>query len=208
LRARIKGVTGLLAASAVGVGALLAATAASATTTTCNECHHIQNEYAFRGALDAEHAATAVNTPITLWQESASTTDSGADFLVQDVGTVSHSNWSQLNGNFHGDEVVRFECAPYGNTSADTYIGLNGTNVALRADNSNPVWQEWVVAPVNGGSHVAYVDVGETGGDQVDPYLLTDPGDAMTGSLTQQTVAHVAWTQNGTVPTDQAWEEK
>src|SRR5216683_4584081 len=115
--------------AAVGGFAVAGAGAASASP-TCNTCHHVYNTYAFRGALAAAGAGTAVNTPIVLWYNSPGTTDPGADFITVPVGKVTSTggvNQSALDWSaYAGDQVVRFKYAPYGNGSADTYIGLNG----------------------------------------------------------------------------------
>lgn len=214
-----------------GIGAV-AATTAGASTQTCNGCYHIQNDYAFRGALDALHQATAVNSPVGLWYEKPSTTDPGADFQVVNAGVVGNSgkvNQSGLNWKLYkGDEVVRFKYSPYGNGGANTYLGLEGpaaataTKLALRADNPNSVWQEWIVAPVSPTTnepiasvadfnlqtytgHYALIDVGQTVNPD-DPMLATDPGDALTGSLTQLDVEVANFNQGNALPTNQIWD--
>jgi hypothetical protein len=200
--------------AAVGGFAVAAAGPASASP-TCAGCQHVYNAYAFRGALATEGAGTAVNTPIILWYNSPGTTDPGADFIMQSAGYVSSTggvNQSALNwSTFAGDPVVRFEFAPYGNTSADTYLGLNGTKVAVRNDNPNSIWQEWIVVPLsakdNGkyGAGYALIDVGQTVNPE-DPYILTDPNLGVTGSLVQQDVEHAQFNQYGHIPTNQVWE--
>lgn len=140
------------------LGGIAAAGTAHASTQTCNSCVHVQNVYAFRGALDAEHAGTAVNTPLVLWYETPSTTDSGADLLGVSAGTVIPSttitNFGQVNQSnvnwdaYLGDSVVRFQYDPFGDNGANTYMGLNGTRVALRNDNPDSVWQEFIEVPV------------------------------------------------------------
>ena len=141
-----------------GLSASLAATSAWATTQTCNTCVHVQNDYAFRGAHDALHQATAVNSPIGLWYEQAATTDAGADLLAVSSQTVipstTHANNGVINQSglnwypYEGDTVVRFKYDPFGNGGANTYVGLNGAKVALRADNPNSVWQSFIEVPV------------------------------------------------------------
>ncbi len=158
----------VLAATAVltligGAGAA-GATSAWAATPTCTSCVHVQNNYAFRGALDALHQATAVNSPIGLWYENPSTTDPGADLLGVDVGTVTESlitsndatvNDSSLNWfPYVGDTVIRLKYDPFGNGGANTYIGLNGTKLALRNDNPNSRWQEFIEVPVDSATDV------------------------------------------------------
>ena len=200
--------------AAVGGFAVAGAGAASASP-TCVDCHHVYSDYGFRGALAAEGAGTAVNTPIVLWFNSRGTTDPGADFITHVVGYVGKKggvNQSPLDWSaYKGDEVVRFKYAPYGDTSADTYIGLNGSQVAIRNDNPNSIWQEWIVVPLsaqdNGkyGAGYALVDVGQTVNTD-DPYIMTDPDDAHVGSLVQQDVEHAAVNQFGHVPTNQVFE--
>lgn len=230
-----------------GAGAAAAAQPASAMTQTCNTCIHVQNDYAFRGALDAVHQATAVNSPISLWYETPTTTDAGADLLGLSVGTVTRAlatadfgvvNQSHLNWvDYIGDSVVRFKYSPFGNGGANTFIGLNGqlgdgTKVALRHDNPNSVWQEWIEVPVDadgnptgtgpaalggvanacgnlgaptGIRHCVLINVGQTQNPE-DPFVLTDPGDAFTGSLTQQDVEQSNINQNAAVATNQVWD--
>jgi hypothetical protein len=198
--------------AAIGGFAVAAAGPASATQ-TCNTCFHVYNEYAFRGALAAAGQGTAVNTPIVLWYENRSTTDPGADFLVHDQGKVTATggvNQSALNWvKYAGDHVVRFQYAPYGNTSANTYIGLKGTKVAIRNDNPNSIWQEWIVVPNDQvglyGHGFVLINVGESTNTN-DPLVLTDPQNAVTGSLVQQDVQPVAFNQQDTVPTNQVWD--
>jgi hypothetical protein len=154
IRKTILAAGGLALAAALGLGA----GAAQATTQTCNDCVHVQNDYAFRGALDALHQATAVNSPIGLWYEQASTTDAGADLLAVSSQTVVPSatptndgtvNQSNLNWYpYEGDTVVRFKYDPFGNGGANTYMGLNGAKVALRNDNPDSVWQSFIEVPV------------------------------------------------------------
>jgi hypothetical protein len=244
----------LLAASAAialaaAAGAAAAAGPASAapahldSTQTCNSCIHVQNTYAFRGALDAVHQATAINSPISLWYEQASTTDAGADLLVAGEGTVIPSTIINLDGvvnqsnknwyPYEGDSYVRFLYDPFGDGGADTFIGLNGASVALRHDNPNSIWQEWIEVPVTaagapngtgplslGGvpnacgsptttvsfatGHCVLIDVGQTQ-NPTDPDVLTDPNDADTGSLVQQTVQFANPNQNGEFATDAVW---
>ena len=225
LRARIASVAiGMLAAGGLAVTAL----PASASTVTCTDCTHVQSVYAFRGALDAESAGTAVNTPIVLWYEKSTTTDSGADLLVTSAGSVTDSptianfglvNQSHLNWvNYEGDSVVRFKYDPFGNGGANTYMGLNGTKLALRNDNPDSVWQEFIEVPVSSTgvpaltnaanactSYCVLVDVGQTQNPD-DPIVVTDPGDAFTGSLVQQTVAFGNVNQAGDYPTNQVWK--
>ena len=218
-----------------GLSASLAATSAWATTQTCNSCVHVQNDYAFRGALDAKGAGTAINTPIVLWRETTATTDSGADLLVTPAGSVTDSttianfglvNQSSLNWvNYEGDTVVRFKYDPFGNGGANTYVGLNGTNVALRADNPDSKWQEFIEVPVSaagapngnestgglGGvtnacnSHCVLIDVGQTQNPD-DPMVVTDPADAITGSGVQQDVEFANPNQTGDYPTNKIWD--
>ena len=146
-----------IAASAVTVlatgGLAFAALPASATTQTCNECLHVENAY-YQGALDFEGQHTSINTPVIMWGETPATTDPGADLLVNTTpGTVprkgninqSHLDWSA----YRGDSIVRFEDAPFGNTGPDTYLGLNGTSLALRHDNPHSQWQEFIEVPVS-----------------------------------------------------------
>ena len=228
--AALAGVTSLV------LGASIAAAAtASASTVTCGSCIHVQNVYAFRGALDAEHAGTAINTPIVLWRETSTTTDSGADLLVTSAGSVTDSttianfglvNQSSLNWvNYEGDTVVRFKYDPFGNGGANTYVGLNGTNVALRADNPNSKWQEFIEVPVtstgvpsgstsSGGlggvsnacnSNCVLIDVGQTQNPD-DPIVVADPSDAITGSLVQQDVEFANPNQAGDYPTNEVWD--
>lgn len=219
-----------LLAGGMGIAGAGAASAAPVSTQTCNACYHIQNDYAFRGALDALHQATAVNSPIGLWYEKSSTTDPGADLLIVPAGTVSSHgkvNQSGLNWSaYKGDNVVRFKYDPFGNGGANTYVGLDGpaastaTKMALRADNPNSVWQEWIVLPVSssntpelgthssvifGGGKYVLINVGQTVNTN-DPLVATDPGDALTGSLVQQDVEHATITQNYQVPTNQIWD--
>jgi hypothetical protein len=220
---------------AAGAGAVAAAAPAGAATVqpaqtqTCNECIHVQNVYAFRGALDALQQKTAINSPIGLWYERPTTTDPGADLLAVPDGVVSNRgkvnqsglNWSQ----YKGLQVVRLKFDPNGNGGADTYIGLEGPNpatatkLALRADNSNSIWQEWIVLPVGpdnipnlgvtsssifaSGKYVL-INVGQTV-NTYDPEVATDPNNALTGSLVQQDVEHVQINQNYEVPTNQLW---
>jgi hypothetical protein len=218
---------------AVAIGGTVAGmSAAGASTQTCNACVHIQNDYAFRGALDALHQATAINSPIGLWYEKPSTTDAGADLLTVSAGTVSSHgkvNQSGLDWSaFKGDAVVRFQYDPFGNHGADTYVGLEGpapataTKLALRADNPNSIWQEWIAVPLDssghattpnanvifnttGHDHYALINVGQTV-NPTDPYVATDPGDSITGSLVQQDVEHANFNQNAAVPTNQIWD--
>ena len=145
-----------LAAGGAGVMGATAASAAPARpafTVTCVACTHVQNRYAFRGALDANRQGTAINTPMVLWYETPTTTDPGADLLVKTVTTAitsGHVNQSHLHWTaYNGDSVVRFLYDPYGNGGANTYVGLDGTALALRADNPNSVWQEFIEAPVD-----------------------------------------------------------
>jgi hypothetical protein len=232
-----------------GAAAAAAAQPAGAVTVTCLSCIHVQNEYAFRGALDAVHQATAVNSPISLWFETPTTTDAGADLQVRSAGVVtpslttadfgvvnqSHVNWI----DYVGDSVVRFAYDPFGNGGANTYIGLNGqmgdgTSVALRKDNPNSIWQELIEVPVNaagqangtgginglGGvpnacgnpvnpapsaQHCVLIDVGQTQNPN-DPFVLTDPDNAITGSLVQQRVEQAGINQFDAVNTDQVWQ--
>jgi hypothetical protein len=242
----------LAAVLALGAGAgAAAAVPAQAVTVTCLSCIHVQNVYAFRGALDAVHQATAVNSKISLWYETPTTTDAGADIQVVSAGTVvpalqtadfgvvnqSHVNWV----DYEGDSVVRFRYDPFGNGGANTFIGLNGqmgdgTSVALRKDNPNSVWQEFIEVPVNAlgqpngnnnngginnlggvanacGNPVAptasaqrcvLIDVGQTQNPN-DPFILTDPDNAFTGSLVQQKVQQATINQFDAVSTDQVW---
>jgi hypothetical protein len=168
------------AAAAVALSGGLAAAASSAAdaapalTVTCVSCIHVQNVYAFRGALDAAHAATAVNTPIVLWYEQATTTDSGADLLVVPAGTVTQSlttadfgvvNQSNLNWiSYLGDTVVRFKYDPFGDGGANTYVGLNRLTVSLRHDNPDSIWQEFIEVPVSAAGSPDGQTVTETGG--------------------------------------------
>ena len=227
-------------------GAVTAATsgAAQASTETCNSCIHVQSEYAFRGALDAVGQATAVNSPLSLWYEQASTTDPGADFLVSGEGTVIPStvitndgvvNQSGLNWyDYEGDSYVRFKYDPYGNGGADTYLGLNGTKIALRANNPDSIWQEVIEAPVTAAGtpdgsgpldlggvpnacgsptttsalatrHCVLIDVGQTA-NTVNPLVITDPDDAFTGSLVQQDLELPIINQNTEFATNQVWD--
>lgn len=222
--------TKLLAAAATatllsGVGVALSG-AAQASTQTCTACTHVQNSYAFRGALDAKAAGTAINTPIILWQEKASTTDSGADLLVVSAGSVTASrainnfglvNQSSLNwAAYERDSVVRFKYDPYGNGGANTYMGLNGTKLALRADNQNSIWQEFIEVPVSSSgsperaaanacaSHCVLIDVGQTANPD-DPMVATDPQNAFTGSGVQQDVEFASTNQAGDYVTNQVW---
>lgn len=241
----------LAAVAALGLGAgtaVIAAPPAGAFTVTCVSCIHVQSTYAFRGALDAVHQATAVNSPISLWYETPTTTDAGADFQVVSAGSViasttmandgvvnqSHLNWF----DYVGDSVVRFRYDPFGNGGANTFIGLNGqmgdgTSVALRHDNPNSIWQEFIEVPVNAlgqpngtggtnnlggtpnacGSPVSpspsaqrcvLIDVGQTRNTN-DPFILTDPDNAVTGSLVQQKVQQATINQFDAVSTDQVW---
>lgn len=216
----------LAAAGGVGVmGASTAATAATArpsVTITCVSCIHVQNTYAFRGGLAANHQGTAINTPIVLWYETPTATDPGADLLVKTVTTAitgGHVNQSSLHWTqYNGDSVVRFLFDPFGNGGANTYIGLNGTNVALRADNPNSVWQEFIEVPVSAaglplpnaanacaaGKHCLLIDVGQTSNTN-DPFIVTDPGNAFTGSGVQQDVEQVNVNQFGAYPTNSVW---
>lgn len=229
--------------SGVGVVAAGAADAAPALTVTCVSCVHVQSDYAFRGALDAVGQATAPNSPISLWYETPTTTDSGADLQVTGITSVvkstTHSNDGVVNQSslnwfsYVGDTVVRFKYDPFGNGGANTYIGLNGLKVALRADNPNSIWQEDIEVPVTkdgvpngygpehlGGvknacgdpafpsSHAEYcvlVNVGQTANPN-DPFVITDPGDANTGSLVQQVVTNANQNQFGAYPTNQVWD--
>jgi hypothetical protein len=236
-----------------GGGALAgAAQPAGAVTVTCLSCIHVQNEYAFRGALDAVHQATAVNSPVSLWFETPTTTDAGADLQVVSAGTVTPAvatadfgvvNQSKVNWvDYEGDSVVRFHYDPFGNGGANTYIGLNGqmgdgTSVALRKDNPNSIWQEFIEVPVNavgqpngnnnngginnlggvanacgspvtptpGAQHCVLIDVGQTQNPN-DPFVLTDPDNAITGSLVQQRVEQADINQFDAVNTDQVWQ--
>jgi hypothetical protein len=243
-------------ALAGGAATALPASAAPARpdiTATCVACIHVQNTYAFRGALDAVHQATAVNSPISLWYETPTTTDAGADLLVVDAGVVTRAianadfgvvNQSKINWvDYVGDSVVRFKYDPFGNGGANTYIGLNGqkgdgTSVALRKDNPNSVWQEYIEVPVNalgqpngnnangginnlGGvpqacgspvnptpstvRHCVLIDVGQTTNPN-DPFILSDPNDAFTGSLVQQDVEQATINQFDAVATSQVWQ--
>jgi len=241
--ARSRAVLTSVLAAALGGAAALAVPVqpAQAVTQTCNSCIHVQNDYAFRGALDAVHQATAINSPISLWYETPTTTDAGADLLGLSVGTVVPSltiaNFGQVNQSslnwvdYIGDSVVRFKYDPFGNGGANTFIGLNGTRVALRHDNPNSIWQEWIEVPVNAdgmptgtgpaglggvpnacgnlgnptGTHFCVlIDVGQTQNPE-DPFVLTDPDNAFTGSLTQQDVEQASINQNAAVNTDQVW---
>jgi hypothetical protein len=226
-------------ASAAGVQA---ASAAPLVTQTCNSCVHVQNVYAFRGALDAKGAGVAVNTPMILWPEQPSTTDSGADLLAVSTQTVVPSttltndgtiNQSTLNWYpYEGDTVVRFKYDPFGNNNANTYVGLNGTKLALRADNPDSVWQSFIEVPVTKaglpdgtgptsaklggvanacgplnpsvkpGTYCVLIDVGQTQ-NTADPMVVTDPGDAFTGSGVQQDVEFAIVNQNGEYGTNQ-----
>jgi hypothetical protein len=148
-----------------GMGAVAAAAGpASASTQTCNTCIHVQSDYAFRGSLDAEHADTAVNTPAVLWYETPSASDSGADFqgfaagtVTQTLGAVAPSDDSTLNQSgenwyaYTGDTYIRLKYSPYGDNSANTYLGLDGTTLSLRADNPDSKWQEFIEVPVTAG---------------------------------------------------------
>lgn len=234
----------------------LAAGAALASTQTCNDCVHVQNDYAFRGALDALHQATAVNSPIGLWYEQAATTDAGADLLAVSSQTViastTHANNGTINQSslnwypYEGDTVVRFKYDPFGNGGANTYVGLNGSKVALRADNPNSVWQSFIEVPVTkaglpvgtgpgtstspsttgpgagqlggvpnacgplnptakGSTYCVLVNVGQTQNVD-DPMVVTDPGDADTGSGVQQDVEFASINQNGEYATNQVWD--
>lgn len=226
-KARLAASAAALALASGGL-ALAAASSASASTVTCTSCTHVQNEYAFRGALDAVHQGTALNTPIVLWYEKASTTDPGADLLVVPGGTVAAAvtsadfgvvNQSNLNWvSYIGDSVVRFKYDPYGNGGANTYVGLNGTNVALRADNPNSKWQEFIEAPVTSSGaplspsanacssgHCVLIDVGQTANPN-DPIVVTDPNNANTGSLVQQDVTFGNVNQAGDYATNQVWD--
>jgi hypothetical protein len=245
LRRRRVVLAGALALAAGGAAA--AAIPAQAVTVTCVTCIHVQNVYAFRGALDAVHQATAVNSPVSLWYETPTTTDAGADLQVRSAGPVVPSltiaNFGQVNQSslnwvsYIGDTVVRFRYDPFGNGGANTFIGLNGqmgdgTSVALRHDNPNSVWQEFIevpvtaaglaagtgpahlggvpnacgdpVNPVAAGHNCVLVDVGQTQ-NPADPFVLTDPGNAFTGSLVQQKVEQADINQLDAVNTDQVW---
>jgi hypothetical protein len=237
-------------ALAGGAATALPASAAPARpdiTATCLSCIHVQNVYAFRGALDAVHQATAINSPISLWYETPTTTDAGADLQARSVGLVVPAitnadfgvvNQSKLNWvDYLGDTVVRFKYDPFGNGGANTYIGLNGqlgdgTKVALRKDNPNSIWQEFIEVPVNAAglatgtttSHLGgvpnacgdlvnptaaghtcvLVDVGQTQNPE-DPFILSDPDDAFTGSLTQVDVEPATVNQFDAVATSQVW---
>jgi hypothetical protein len=216
-------------ATAALAPAASASTAKPAFTPTCVACIHVQNVYAFRGALDALHQATAVNSPIGLWYETPTTTDAGADMLQVTVtgatgihgGSVNQSNldWSKYNG----DSVVRFKYDPFGNGGANTYIGLQGPNpatatkLALRNDNPNSIWQEFIRVPVSKEGlgyalskdttpdHYVLIDVGQTVNPD-DPMVVTDPGDAFTGSLVQQDVEPLSIGQFSNVATNQIWD--
>ncbi len=254
LALRRRAVLTAVLAAGLGGGAALAVPVqpAGAVTVTCLSCIHVQNEYAFRGALDAVHQATAVNSPISLWYETPTTTDAGADLQVVSAGTVtpalntadfgvvnqSHLNWI----DYVGDSVVRFRYDPFGNGGANTFIGLNGqmgdgTSVALRHDNPNSIWQEFIEVPVNaagqpdgnngngginnlggvanacgnpvspaaGAQHCVLIDVGQTQNPN-DPFILTDPDNAFTGSLVQQTVQQASINQFDAVTTAQVWQ--
>lgn len=242
--------TGVIAAGLFTAAALIAgggalagpASAAPLVTATCNACIHVQNVYAFRGALDAVHQATAVNSPVSLWYETPTATDAGADLLGLSVGTVVASatnvNFGQVNQSalnwvdYIGDSVVRFKYDPFGNGGANTYIGLNGTKIALRHDNPDSVWQEFIEVPTDGTGHVdgtsssglggvadacgdlgspvgvrhcVLIDVGQTANTE-DPFVVTDPNDAVTGSLVQQDVEQATLNQNAAVATNQVWD--
>ena len=234
---RIVGWLAAVAAPVLFAGVLaFAASPASARTVTCLSCAHVQNQYAFRGALASQAQRTAINTPIILWYEAPTTTDPGADLMVTSAGSVvsgavnqSSVNWSAYNG----DSVVRFKFAPFGNGQANTYVGLNGTKLALRNNNPNSVWQEFIEVPVtaagipngsgpghtggvlnacgpanpvvlNSARHCLLIDVGQTQ-NPLDPLLVTDPLNAFTGSLVQQDVEHGIINQFGAYSTAQVW---
>ena len=54
------------------------------------------------------------------------------------------------------------------------------------------------------GKGYALIDVGQST-NEYDPYVLTDPQDAVTGSLVQQDVELLSLNQNYSVPTNTAW---
>lgn len=241
-------------AGGLAAAASSTAVAAPALTVTCVSCIHVQNVYAFRGALDAVHQATAVNSPVSLWYETATTTDAGADLLAVGAGSVTQSlttadfgvvNQSNLNWiSYLGDTVIRFKYDPFGNGGANTYIGLNGLKIALRNDNPDSIWQEFIEVPVTvagspdgctvtgspvtctgttgpagvknacglpttvnplATSHCVLIDVGQTA-NPTDPMVVTDPNDAVTGSLVQQDVEFANPNQFGAFPTNEVWD--
>lgn len=229
-----------IAAPALMVGGLAfaAASPASASTVTCSACVHIENGYFF-GAIDATHQGTAVNTPIIMWGETPATDDPGADFLLNTTaGTVTHSgkvNQSPLNWSaYRGDTVARFEYAPFGNTDANTYIGLNGTKLALRNDNPDSKWQEFIEVPlsstgvpltgssgfknacgttstadgfyssVESSDFCMLIDVGQSVNAD-DPTVVTNPFNSGIYSLVQQQVSPENPAGNGTIPNDEQW---
>ena len=233
MRARLTAAATVVAVGVGGFGVMNASAATTAParpgfTVTCVACTHVQNEYAFRGALDAIHQGTAVNTPIVLWYETPTATDPGADLFVSTVTTAitgGHVNQSGLHWTqYNGDSVVRFKYDPYGNGGANTYVGLDGpgnpTLLALRADNPNSVWQEFIEVPVTaagvfganaanacsaGLKHCALIDVGQSVNTN-DPVVVTDPGNAFTGSLAQQDVEAENINQFGAIATSQVWD--
>ena len=158
-----------------------------------------------------------------LWYETPTTTDPGADLLVKTVTTAitgGHVNQSHLHWTaYNGDSVVRFLYDPYGNGGANTYVGLDGTALALRADTPNSVWQEFVEVPVDANgfalpntpnackapAHCVLVDVGQTANTN-DPLVVTDPFNAFTGSGEQQDVEFQSINQFNATATNQVWQ--
>lgn len=197
-----------LVGGGVGLAGTMSASAAPAKTPTCNDCTHVQNVYAFRGNLDSLGQHTTYNNPVVLWPGTATTGDPGQDFrwVIQgEVGaTGRYAAFDSLYGN---DAVVRFQYTPYGNNSANVYLGLNGSLAAIRPDNqTNPDYQSWIVVPEYGAQHgeVYLINVGATGNPS-DPVVLTDPGYAVTGSKTQIDIETLNINQDRQVDTSQLW---
>jgi hypothetical protein len=191
-------------------GTTVASASKSPKTPTCSDCTHVQNVYAFRGNLDSLGQGTSYNNPVVLWYGTGTTSDPGQDFRWRLQGIVSRRGpYKAFHDLYGGDAVIRLQYTPYGNNSANVYLGLDGLKAAIRPDNMvDPEYQSWVVDLKHNRGHkeAVLINVGETT-NPADPYVLTDPGYAAVGSKTQLDLEILNVNQYRHVDTSQLWRD-